>query len=172
MNVRHCADLHSHFNNPKLSDLVIILADRRLHVHKLVLVLSSDFFRAALAGGFKVYHVLLPEISGENNQRCLQEDGAHTLSLPDDDAEATEAMLRHFYGLAPHTAAKDPGIIFDLRLFAVAGKYDVPALLDEAVKRVREYLEPRWQHKTFPQLVFEIYEGVPAHGGVGFEEGA
>ncbi|KAK5134196.1 hypothetical protein LTR08_006856 [Meristemomyces frigidus] len=138
-------DLHRYFNVKAHSDITIILNDRKIHAHKLVLVLSSKFFRAALEGGFK-------------------EADARELSLLDDDPEAMAGLLRYFYGLKPHDAAKEPGIYFDLKLFAVAGKYDVPDLLAEAENEVQGWLAMNWQAPSFPQVVFDIYESIPAHG--------
>ena len=93
-----------------------------------------------------------------------QENNSRTFDLPDDDAEALAGMLRYFYGLKPHLAAKDPGIYFELKLFAVAGKYDVQGLLEECVAKVKAFLEVGWHTSSFSQVVFDIYERIPAHG--------
>lgn len=43
-----------YFNNPKLSDLSIILDDKVIPIHKLVLCRASDYFEKLITGNFKV----------------------------------------------------------------------------------------------------------------------
>lgn len=95
----------------------------------------------------------------------FQEANLPQLELFDDDADAPDGMLRYFYGRIPHSAVRQPGIYFDLKLFAVAGKYDVPCLLEEIVIKVKTYLRGAWNDSAFSQIIFDIYETTPAHSG-------
>ena len=60
-------------------------------------------------------------------------------------------MLRYFYGFKPEDAAKEPGIYFELKLFTVAGKHDVPQLTARSASKVRDWLDDHVKDNTFPQ---------------------
>lgn len=44
----------SYLNDPELSDLEIVLSDRAIHAHKIVLCRGSDYFKKLLTGNFMV----------------------------------------------------------------------------------------------------------------------
>ncbi|CAK4030352.1 BTB POZ domain [Lecanosticta acicola] len=138
---------HRYYNSPIFSDVVICFDNRRVYAHKIILSLASPYFRSAFAGLFR-------------------ESSSKEMSLhDDDDHEAVDGMLRHIYGLDHGAAAQSPGPYFSLRIFAVAGKYGLPKLLDKAVQEVWRELETGWDMPTFVPMVYSIYEEVPRHGG-------
>lgn len=81
----------------------------------------------------------------------------------EDDPEAVVRMLKYIYGGL--TGYVPPGEIwFDV--FAVAGKYDVPVLLDFSVGMVRRWLHAAiGQGEDFFRLLNRIYDELPRHNG-------
>ncbi|KAK4502265.1 hypothetical protein PRZ48_005690 [Zasmidium cellare] len=136
--------LQKFYNSPQLSDITICFSDRRVRAHKMVLSLATPYFQNAFTSGFA-------------------ESASTEMWLYEDDPDAVHGMLRHFYGLEARGAVTSPGIYFYLRLFTVASKYDVPTLLDEAVKAVKDALSDATKASWFPDMVYQIYEELPIH---------
>ncbi|KAF2764020.1 hypothetical protein EJ03DRAFT_282919, partial [Teratosphaeria nubilosa] len=112
--------------------------------HKLVLCLASPVFKAMLEGDFR-------------------ESGAKVLELLDDDGNAMEELLRFCYGQA-HAEMYNT-IEERSHKFAVAGKYNVRSFSQDCADKVATYLKNHWRDPDFPQIVLDIYETVPKHGG-------
>ncbi|KAG2500375.1 hypothetical protein HYH03_001949 [Edaphochlamys debaryana] len=85
------ADMDALLEGP-LSDLTLVVGDRRFPVHRLILIARCDYFRSQLEGGFA--------------------DGAAAeLSLPDADPAAFELLLRFVYtGAVDIPAALAPAV--------------------------------------------------------------
>ncbi|KAI9737356.1 MAG: hypothetical protein M1834_009510 [Cirrosporium novae-zelandiae] len=50
----------------------------------------------------------------------------------------------------------------DVRVYALAEKYDIPDLKDVAKSKFLRWAENNWSHEAFPTVVREIYESTPA----------
>lgn len=139
--------LDRYYNSPVLSDVIIRIGDRRIHAHKMILSLSSPYFRSAFTGPFV-------------------ESGAPEMPLHDDDPESVEGMIRYIYGVDYRSAVSDPGPDYCLRIFTVAGKYDVQGLVKRVTEHVKEELEKLLTDpSSFAQLVRSIWTATPAHRG-------
>lgn len=94
------------------------------------------------------------------------ESGAPEMLLHDDDREAVEGMIRYIYGVDYRSATSDPGPDYCLRIFTVAGKYDVQGLVKRVTEQVKEELENLLTDPTsFSQLVRSIWTETPEHRG-------
>ncbi|KAK6391197.1 hypothetical protein LTR65_004656 [Meristemomyces frigidus] len=67
-------------------------------------------------------------------------------------------MLRYIYGLDPQQVALMPGAGFDMKLFAVAGKYEVPGLLEHTTANVKAWMEANLESRVQLKLKHNIYE--------------
>ncbi|KAK3676953.1 hypothetical protein LTR78_003158 [Recurvomyces mirabilis] len=135
---------YTYLSNKQHSDITIVLTDREIHAHRFVLVLSSKFFKAALEG---------------------QKASSKIFNMPDDDPEAVVGMLSYFYGLDPHSSMGGPGGYLNLKLLAIAGKYDVLGLLEDARDRVQRFLFYRVLEPDFNSVVEDVFENEMDHGG-------
>lgn len=99
-----------------------------------------------------------------------QESKSGELELFDDDEDALTGMLKYIYGQDPFQGRSDGvvtwlSIYYDVRLFEVAGKYQLDDLVRVASETVKEKLSSQWEHASFPRLLRTIYVEMPAHGG-------
>jgi hypothetical protein len=147
--LRPNTDIHSCFNDPLYSDILLTLSDgREIHAHEHVLAPKSKSFGNLLAN--------------TRNPTSNKQTRLH-LTFPEDDPGAMEALLRHFYGLSPTSGmlgkGGDVGLYFHLRLSVVAETHGCADLVGYATEAVRSYLERYWELPVvFPRLVKDVFE--------------
>ncbi|KAF2816522.1 uncharacterized protein BDZ99DRAFT_566341 [Mytilinidion resinicola] len=146
--------LQSFFNSDILSDLTVRFSGREVKAHKVILCIHSRWFANALTGSFL-------------------EASQSTLELHDDDPQALEGMLRHFYNLEPMSpcetdrpstpnqtdaSAKLKHIV---HLYAAADKYDAPVLKKEVLSSfmtlARKDWLALWNSGELPDIIEAIY---------------
>ncbi|KAH8728537.1 BTB/POZ domain-containing protein [Phaeosphaeriaceae sp. PMI808] len=138
-------NLPSFFDSEGLSDGVIKCGKREFRIHRLVLCAQSSYFTKVFTGDFK-----------ESNG-CL--------TLNDDDISAVEAMLEFMYsfdydssGRAENTCSP---MVFNVKVYSIAEKYDIPALKAKAKQKFETAVETCWEMDDFPDAVKEVYHSIP-----------
>jgi len=129
--IEFCAKLI--YNNPTFSDYTIVFSGRRVHVHRVLLAPSSEYFRALFT-------------------RSWAENNDSTIELQDDDPDAVEAMIKWLYGfsaeeigLSMSVRRNDPlepqdpidiaeGLLALIAAYQVGDKYDVPTLCTHVLR--------------------------------------
>jgi len=82
------------FSKPwKMSDLVLLVEERKLHVHKAILAISSPVFETMMSSNFK-------------------EKNAKEIPLPGKKVEEIEDLLRAIYPYCEHAISRQNRIIF------------------------------------------------------------
>ena len=87
------------------------------------------------------------------------------IPLNDDDVSAVEAMLRFLYsfdydagGSAADVASP---MVFNVKVYSIADKYDIPALKSVASQKFKELVKTCWNMDDFPHAVAEVYGSTP-----------
>ena len=126
--------------NPPFSDLTIAFSTETQKVHKFMLYVYSDWFKAALDSDFKVCSTAMPFWRHDLTES--QEGSAAIITLEDDDPHTVRAMLTHCYTRnytdLQTTFRNDRGLLFDAQLLLLADKYDCAVLaadVEAAFKR-------------------------------------
>ncbi|KAF2803436.1 uncharacterized protein BDZ99DRAFT_526784 [Mytilinidion resinicola] len=134
--------LPDYFNSLSLSDGIIQSDDKEFRIHKLVLCAQSKYFSKAFTGDWKE-----------------SADGA--IRLEGDDVSAVEAMPQFMYtvdydasGSAKNSASP---MVFNVKVYSIADKYDVPALKSQARQKFETTVETCWNMDDFPDAVAEVY---------------
>ncbi|KAM0718324.1 hypothetical protein Q7P37_006656 [Cladosporium fusiforme] len=150
---------NSYFNDPTFSDLDIVLSDRRVHVHRLILCCASEYFRKLLMGPFL-------------------ESAAKEIQFHEDDPDAMFAMLRFIYGL-PYlngeeyenfdgsTASRQQGneyvcetrqdiIVQHTQVYVIADKYQLPKLQDTVQQNISKILAALPFHRAEPSIALAL----------------
>jgi hypothetical protein len=100
--------IKNYFDNPTFSDLTILLSDRRVNTHRIVLCRKSEYFKTILTGHFKVcLRSRYLFVSSRTDQ--MQESDAEEIELHEDDPQAIIALLRHIYDLPYQRDSRDGG---------------------------------------------------------------
>jgi speckle-type POZ protein len=83
------------------------------------------------------------------------------MRLEGDDVFAVEAMLQFMYtsdydasGSAEHSASP---MVFNVKVYSIADKYDVPALKSQAKEKFETTAKTCWNMDDFPYAVAEVY---------------
>lgn len=139
--------LPDYLNSPSLSDSIIQCEDKEFKIHKLILCTQSKYFSKAFNGDWKE-----------------SADGA--VRLEGDDVSAVEAMLQFMYtfdydasGGAEHSSSP---MVFNVRVYSIADKYDVPALKSQAKQKFETTVETCWDMDDFPYAVAQVYNSTPS----------
>ncbi|XP_014550323.1 hypothetical protein COCVIDRAFT_115774 [Bipolaris victoriae FI3] len=139
-------NLPEYYDSPTLSDGIITCAGKEFRIHKIVLSAQSRFFSNAFEGKWK-------------------ESVEGAIPLNDDDVSAVEAMLRFLYtfdydagGNAADVASP---MVFNVKVYSVADKYDIPALKSVASQKFKESVKTCWNMDDFPHAVAEVYSSTP-----------
>ncbi|KAK7177377.1 BTB/POZ domain-containing protein, partial [Paraphaeosphaeria sporulosa] len=136
----------SYFNSPSLSDGVIQCEEEQFKIHKLVLCAQSKFFSTAFNGEWK--------------------ESAEGVVHLKDDVRVVEAMLHFMYTFdyeAIGDAENSPSpMVFNVKVYSIAEKYDIPALKLLAKQKLQKTAEICWDMDDFPHAVAEIYASTPS----------
>ena len=91
-------------------------------------------------------------------------DGA--IRLEGDDVSAVEAMLQFMYTFdydasssAENTSSP---MVFNVKVYSIADKYDVPALKSQAKQKFKTTVETCWDMDDFPYAVAQVYNSTPS----------
>jgi len=88
-----------------------------------------------------------------------------TIPLDDDDVSAVEAMLRFLYSFDYDASGSATGIaspmVFNVKVYSIAEKYDVPALKSIASQKFKESVKTCWNMDDFPPTITEVYGSTP-----------
>lgn len=94
----------------------------------------------------------------------LQEASQSHIELHDDDANAVEGVLCYLYGLNAMTPCSSldlaSRLVYVIALYAVADKYDVPALKREILASFRQVAEKEWLTLWTTGHLVEILEAI------------
>jgi hypothetical protein len=155
-------DIHkAYFDDPTLSDLTIRLADRSLHVHRIVLCRRSVYFEKLILGGFKVSEVAVA-LHICPNLPNFQESGLKAIELHDDDPAAMMALFRYIYDLEYYDLFEEPDeqsvdqtqLQFLAKLYLAADKYQLDGLQADAIGHMKDIAwstEGNWDPDTIPK---------------------
>lgn len=101
---------------------------------------------------------MIPKISSQLTS-CPQEATARVINLPDDDPHVLRVLVRYLYknvldatqafsfSSSPHRRLGDSAFL--IHIYAIADKYDVPALRKLALQRLVETCHPRRDERDF-----------------------
>jgi speckle-type POZ protein len=88
------------------------------------------------------------------------------MELKEDEASVVEAMLRFMYQFDYDSSGSDQArvspLIFNVKVYSIADKYDVPALKLQAKGKFEDAAETCWNMDDFPHAITEIYASIPA----------
>ncbi|KXT03678.1 hypothetical protein AC578_5172 [Pseudocercospora eumusae] len=140
------------FHSHEYSDLVIKCEGHSLEwsTHKLVVCAYSDVLAATLHRGAQ-----LEEKSQKNDIKL------------DDDPQAIEAMLYYMYNLDYGDFSNSPdhvaAIIMDVKVFTIADKYNIKALMDLAAEKFELRCSEQWRESVFADAIKQVYTVAPDH---------
>lgn len=90
-----------------------------------------------------------------------QESDKNEIELKEDDPRAVEAMVRFMYDSGTQLGAYCHGetspTILLTRIYAVAEKYQIPKLKEQAKLKFQISVQSPWYMKDFPQVIEEVY---------------
>lgn len=159
------AGLSRYYNTADLSDVTICLVDERLDVlhelkaHRIILCSHSKWFMNAFDIRYK--EALSPIID-----------------IRDDDTESFKAMLEYFYTSDYDVQTGTPectqdtqiskatkieeesyslSLLFHIRIYAMADRYEVPSLQALAADKFREVAKKSWHTAGFLEAIEELY---------------
>ncbi|EMD86655.1 hypothetical protein COCC4DRAFT_33157 [Bipolaris maydis ATCC 48331] len=139
-------NLPEYYDSPTLSDGTITCDGKEFRIHKIVLSAQSKFFSNAFEGKWK-------------------ESVEGTIPLNDDDVSAVEAMLRFLYSFdydaSGSVADVASPMVFNVKVYSIADKYDVPALKSIAREKFKESVKTCWNMDDFPHAIAEVYSSTP-----------
>lgn len=156
------ADLHrAYFDDSTLSDLTIRLADRTVHVHRIVLCRRSIYFEKLILGGFKVSKATVALHSCPNLPNS-QESGLKEIELHDDDPDAMMALFRYIYDLPYNDLFEEldersdtqTQLQFLAKVYLAADKYQVdglPVNVTKLMETIAWSTEGNWEPDTIPK---------------------
>ncbi|KAI9784353.1 MAG: hypothetical protein M1839_002414 [Geoglossum umbratile] len=162
----------------KYSDLTIICGNREFNVHRSIVCPRSRFFAAACDGKFlegKTGKIILAGDDVETVKRMISY--LYTLDYEDEErydakpvGDLVDLPIADKVVGAKSATAKErprstegcrPALFSSVRVYAIAEKYDIPALKTLAKERFSEWAKSNWSHKDFPILVREVFESTP-----------
>lgn len=119
----------NYFNDSTLSDLTILLSDRKVYVHRIILCRRSKYFNKLILNGIKVSEKIIALLS-DTNSPFFQESSLKEIPLHGDDPVVMMAMFRYIYDLDYDTLRKDYTTIWQFlaNVYIAADKYQVEGL--------------------------------------------
>ncbi|KAH7396488.1 BTB/POZ protein [Phaeosphaeria sp. MPI-PUGE-AT-0046c] len=138
--------LPDYHKSPILSDGTIRCGETEFPIHKIIICAQSKFFLNAFTGEWK-------------------ESSGNVLSLDGDEVSTVEAMLRFFYTFDYDASAATNGntspMVFNVKVYSVADKYDIPTLRVQAKEKFQKAVETCWDMDDFPYAIAEVYSSTP-----------
>ena len=122
------------FNDSTLSDLTILLSDRKVYVHRIILCRRSKYFNKLILNGFKVSEKIIALLS-DTNSPFFQESSLKEIPLYGDDPGVMMALFRYIYDLPYEATAKDPEWQILANVYIAADKYEVEGLPTNATNK-------------------------------------
>lgn len=108
------------------------------------------------------YEEALPVIAGVDSNK---ETADCMIKLKDDDILIVAAMLRFFYTFdydaGGNTADVMSPTVFNVKMYSIGDKYDVPALKMLARQKFEESAKACWDMDDFPHAIAEVYKSTP-----------
>ncbi|KAK3659700.1 hypothetical protein LTR56_001063 [Elasticomyces elasticus] len=136
----------------KHADITVICAERSWRVHKVILCAQSPFFAKACDGDFKA--------SGLDGSMEAQ---TGVITLKEDDPSAVAAMLGYVYNFDyPDDANVDNAepmapIMFNLQIFVIADKYDIPHLCRIRRTKFCQRVNEGWKDAAFAEVAALVF---------------
>ena len=135
---RECSQPTLDFSEPwKMSDLVLLVEERKLHVHKAILAISSPVFETMMSSNFK-------------------EKNAKEIPLPGKKVEEIEDLLRAIYPYCEHAISRQNCC----SLLELSSEYQMDELKKRCEKFVLDTYQPitnttRHQHSSAAKALCE-----------------
>lgn len=83
------------------------------------------------------------------------------IHLEGDDSSAVEAMLQFMYSFdydaSGNADSSASPMVFNVKVYSVADKYDVPALKSQARQKFETTVETCWNMDDFPDAIVQVY---------------
>ena len=103
-----------------------------------------------------INHAILPFFTTDHRQESAEEQS--TIEL-DDDPDALHALIRHLYNCGyDDTICKENVMSFNVKVYAIADKYDVKQLQKFAATRLSRVCDPERDLNDFIATVYAIDE--------------
>uniref|UniRef100_A0A7S0R8N4 BTB domain-containing protein n=1 Tax=Pyramimonas obovata TaxID=1411642 RepID=A0A7S0R8N4_9CHLO len=136
-------------NNETLSDVTFIVDGQPFYAHRIMLLASSDTFRAMFAGGYKereAQHIEIPNISRpvfEAMMRCIY---TGTVEVTSDIAQdllraADQYLLEILKPLCENAIAQDLTVENVAHFFSLAETFHAPQLMNMCIQFALEHYE-------------------------------
>lgn len=138
-------------------DLTVRCGDRSFPVHKIVVSAHSDWFLQACTSSSKVSRQRDKPASGSDSD---QDTSISTIDLRDDDEHEVAAMLKYCYlfKIEDENVPNVGPITFDVRMFALGEKYNIPGLCALAVETIDDNAKRHnFSEQDFCRAVHEAY---------------
>lgn len=159
------ADASRLLESGNYADLRICCSDVFFDVHCAIVCTRSLFFAKAVAGPFKVCSLSQPTDSTDQ----VQESISREIDLSADEVPVVRAMIRYLYtdnyneGDLEDLSELDgqPVIIpaiFNVKLYIVGDKYDIPGLQTLATRKYIDSLAGEWDSATFCRSALLLWE--------------
>lgn len=88
------------------------------------------------------------------------------IELQEDDVRVVEAMLdfmyRFDYDCSGNALERVSPMLFDVSVYSIADKYDIPALRIRAKEKFAAAVRTCWQMDDFPSVIAEVYGSTPS----------
>ncbi|KAF5548959.1 n-carbamoyl-l-amino acid hydrolase [Fusarium mexicanum] len=137
------SSLAGYYNTDALSDVTVTCGDQVFKAHKIILSAHSKCFAVALNGNWK-------------------EGSEGIIRIDDFDPDVVDAMLRFMYSLEYSNDHDTSRMIFDVRLYQIADKYDIAELKDEVKEQFQRAVGSGWNTSHFPIAANLVYMTTPS----------
>lgn len=145
------------------SDITISCGDYNHRVHRAIISAQSDVLAAMCRPKFLVRRTQrVISIMADD----IQEGMTGKISLPDDDPEAINIMVHHLYGqsytntrLEFKDHCEENRALLDIKVYAVADKYDIPSLAECAKDEFKVWAAKSQRTESWARVVEEVWQG-------------
>ena len=135
-------------------------ADNFSKIHKLLLSAQSKFFLKAFTGDWKVCWNLNYLIIRHVDAKQIDSDGC--VDLEEDNVEAMARFMYIFdYNLSGISWDGFSPMVFNIKVYSIADKYDIPALQVLAKEKFEKAVRVCWDMADFPDAIAQVYDSTP-----------